>query len=47
MSEPHFNLPLSDSADRRRVAAIVVSCVALGIACVAAGILKVLLAAAV
>jgi hypothetical protein len=47
MSAPHFNLPLSDAADRRRVAAIVVACVALGIACVAAGILKVLLAATV
>jgi hypothetical protein len=47
MSAPHFDLPLSDAADRRRVAAIVVACVALGIACVAAGILNVLLAATV
>jgi hypothetical protein len=47
MTEPKFSLPLSDAADRRRVAAIVVACVALGIACVAASILKVLLAAAI
>jgi hypothetical protein len=47
MTEPPFTQPLSDAADNRRVAAILVSCVALSSACVAAGILRVLLAAAI
>jgi hypothetical protein len=43
----HFDLPLSDAADRRRVASILVASVALSIACAAAGIVKVLSAAAI